>query len=139
MLQIHHAMSDEILEPFLLAPQIAMSEIMIVASLYSLLRLYSSMRLFVTVGVFSIGTVCATVLTIETWLAARETESSEKYIATAATHPVNKIEIAKKLFLRSCYPLKRKVGGTFVLSKHSIPAIFQDIVISNLINLLIAY
>lgn len=135
ILQIHHQMAEDIAGP-ILPSIVVVAELLIVTTLYCLIRLYSSIHLFLLFALLSVSFFATVVLTLAIWLAVRTTEYSEKFIALGHSIQLTKGE---NLFLRSCHRLRWKIGKTFVLTRDSLPTIYQDIIGAYTINLLLTF
>lgn len=135
ILQIHQVLSEEAVAAVL--PSIVITaEILIITTLYCLIHLYSKLPVFLLCLLLCVSLVASVVLTLAVWLAVRQTEYSEKYIALRRSVRLTKGE---QSFLRSCRQLKWKIGNTFVLSRDSLSTIYQDIIVTGTINLLLTF
>ena len=134
-LQVHHKFAEDAFDA-ILPSTVIVAEVLIVTTLYCLIRLYSSLHFFLLCLLLCISLFTTVLLTLGIWLAVQATEYSEKYIELGRSRQPTKSE---DVFLRSCRKFKWKIGNTFVLSRDSLPTIYRDIIVTYTINLLLTF
>ena len=135
IVQIHQGLAEEAVD-HILPSIIITAEVLIITTLYCLIHLYAKLPLFLLCLLVCVSLVASVVLIFGVLFAVRETEYSEKYIALGRSI---RLEKSEQLFLRSCRPLQWKIGSTFVLSRGSLLTIYQDIIVTCTINLLLTF
>jgi len=138
--QIQDIMRAEITE-LMLAIVIPVGCILIITSIYSVVRLFHSIGFIISAGVCPIiGTFTAATLKILIEMAARITETTVE-TQKLAFHPncANWLRRDDIQFFKSCRPFRWRVGSFFTLEKYSFILIMHSIVITTVINLLLTF
>jgi hypothetical protein len=139
-LQVHHQLANIVAEP-ILPSMIATAEFLIIVCAYSLIKSQPTDNPIIPLTAVSVGFIVTFNVIYGFRLNVKSTEGSEKCLAV-----VKEIEILEllskdeKMVLKSMYSLKWKIGyggNGFRVTRQSILTIFQDIIITNLINLII--
>jgi hypothetical protein len=139
MLQVHHRTSIEIAGP-VLPPMICCAELIIIVAAYSII-MHADNKAVTIVSAMCVGLVATILLVFALMYAIESIEISQKYIEVVKHVQSTKVMTpAEVKIFRSLYPLDWKIGyggNGFKLTKESIPTIFQDIIVGNLINLIV--
>jgi hypothetical protein len=115
---------------------VTVAELMIVIAAYYLI-MYTSVNSMVTFLMVSIAIMSTTILVLALRFAQSSTTASQEFIQVSK---YTRITIAEAKFFKSLYALEWKIGyggNGFIVTKETVPTIFKDIIISNIINLII--
>jgi ABC-type bacteriocin/lantibiotic exporter with double-glycine peptidase domain len=137
MLQIHHRVANELVG-LILPPMMSCAELLIILTAYSIVIHLNPVVTWIALWVM----ICATIILLFALrYAVISTEISQTYIEVVKhIEPPKALTKAQRKFFRSLYPLNWTVGfggNGFRITKETIPTVFQDIIIANLINLII--
>jgi hypothetical protein len=124
---------------FLLPAYITGSELLTVASLFFAIRLNAVLGLHFTVIMFLVGIITFIILKVALEFSAKVGELSVGFSRNPFLPEGRQFTREDKSFLKSCKPLKLRVGSSFSIVKDTFPTISQDIILGNLINLLITF
>jgi hypothetical protein len=140
MLQINHQRANKRDGP-LLPPMLCCAELFIILAAYSIIMRPDN-NSFTTWASSCIPLVVTPVMILLLKYGKDSTDISQKYIEVVKHIRSSKVMTTVEIkFFRSLYPLDWKIGyggNGFKLTKESIQTIFQDIIVGNLINLIVA-
>jgi hypothetical protein len=132
--QVHHISANHLV--YFVGPIIIPSaELLIVMSMFIVLRFHTD------VGALSgiMGGITLFIFKIAISKAVDVTESSEKFSKNALKFNNSRMSKAKVRYIKSCRPLEWRIGHVFTVTRDLFPRILNDIIISNVINLLLAF
>ena len=138
-LQVHHSIATQAAGP-LLPIVIPVGEAILVATSFCVLRFHDSLKYGIMLMFALIGLLAFIMLKLAIQLAVRVTSCSQQLQQLSETDSVKR-QFSKSdiKFFKSCNPLKWNIGGSFTLNSSTFNRIMNDVVISWIINLLIAY
>ena len=123
---------------YLLPACIPMAEFVLITAVYSLIRFDNARSPFLSLVLLSVCCMSFIVLKSSLQYPFRVTECSREYSKLGFNYN-RKASKLDKLYFECCSPFSWKIGNTFTVSQDTIPRIINDIIVSNVINLLIAY
>ena len=139
--QVHHALGSEMIQ-YNLPALICIAEFLLITSIYTVVRQFRSNHPFVLLVIGSVGFTAFTYLRMGLKTGSEIAKSSEKYMELksmdSALPHVNFSSHDRKFF-RSCQPIKIKVADSFTIEGESFMRIMNNIVITTVINLLVAF
>jgi hypothetical protein len=141
-MQVHHQLAYDAARP-VLPSMVMIAESLIIGCAFTLIKAEPTENPVITWGALCVGVIATSVLTLALRLAVKATEVSGKYVEVKNHLELdpNKIlsKYDRKLF-NSYYSLKWKIGYSgigFIITRETIPTVFQDIIIANVINLIL--
>jgi len=123
---------------FLVPGFLTATEVMIIGSLYTAVRLNRTNGIYFSLLLGSLGVRGLLKIKMDLGFAMRMTELSINFKHLVRLEGA-RCTVEDRRFLDSCLPIRLKLGDTFTVSKNTYYTIVQDIIISNLVNLLVTY
>jgi len=125
---------------YILPIVIPVAEILLITSIYSVLRLFHSIGPINSVGISTIGIFTGIVMKMAIEVAVGVTETSGE-TQKLPIHPncTNWLKLEDIQFFKSCRPFRWTVGSSFTLRKDSFVRIIDSVVITAVINLLVTF
>jgi len=114
---------------------IVLAEVLVILSLYITIRMNISGGFLVAL-VVAMGGACYFVLKAVIKFSARLSEVSREFCKPGGLRNLNK---KHKSLIASCKPLSFAIGSTCTVTRQTFPTITQDIILSNLVNMLVSY
>ena len=139
--QILHAVATDLVE-HVLPICICVAEFLLITSIYTVIRLFHSSHIFVSLVIGSIGVVAFLALGIGIETTGSLAKASEQYIELKSLNStLRHVHFSRhdRMFFRSCQPLKFRVAHSFTVSRDTFIIIIDSIVINSVINLLVAF
>jgi hypothetical protein len=139
-IQLHHQLANNFAGP-LLPFIITAAELLIIVCCYSFIKAEPTDNPLLYFVALCIGFLAAAILIIGLRLSARNTKISADLVNVVKQIKIHDIisKFDRKVF-KSMYSLKWNVGfggNGFTITRETIPTIFQDIILANIINLLL--
>jgi len=122
----------------LLPVYVTAAELVVTSSIFSSIKMTNST--FFAIPLLAVGLICFSILKVALEFASKVTTNSRDFSRTpypAGGRPIM-LSQEEKVFLQSCKPLLLRVGDTFTITEETFPTISQDIIMTNVINLLVA-
>ena len=123
---------------FLLPAYITAAELVIIVTMFLVIRLNVSAGQFMTVLSLSVGIVTVLCLRFGIDFASKLYDFSRNF-STTPFEDVKRFTKYDRCMLASCRPLQLKVGETFKITRNTFPTISQDIILGSLVNLLLTF
>ena len=134
--QIHHSLAMETIK-YILPVVIPVAECLLVLTILVVVKLTRTTDPITLIAASLLGLFIVILLKIAIDSAAEITTNSKSLQNLQAySTRFRKID---RVFFKSCYPLSIRIGGCFSLHPNTFPRIVNDVVISNVINLLVAF
>ena len=140
--QIHHSISSFVIHRRILPVAIPVGEFLLITSIYTVIRQFENIHPFIFFITGSVMILAFVVLGVGIENAGKLTEASRQYLELSSMNPkLPHIHFTKRdrQFFKSCRPLNIRIGNSFTVVKDTFVKIMDSVVISNVINLLLAF